>query len=153
MQRTFICVDRENTKTTDSFSHSLFRFKMTRKLAYPAFCKSIRCLFVHNQHKAKGSNGRRFISVSPQYFYPQICMLAFRCITRTACSSLARPISYYASNPSECFFLFLGAGLVSTEWVFNRLGSVKNLDTTRHITPKKNAKTEFMTVFLFFFIS
>lgn len=38
---------------------------------------------------------------------------------------------------------------MSTEWVFNRLGSVKILDTTRHITPKKNAKTEFMTVFLF----
>lgn len=79
-------------------------------------------------------------------------MLAFRCITRTACSSLARPISYYASNPSECLFLLLPAGLVSTEWVFNRLGSVKILDTTRHITPKKNAKNEFLNVFLFIVI-
>ena len=32
---------------------------------------------------------------------------------------------------------------MSTEWVYNRLGSVKIIDTTRHITPKKDGKEEF----------
>lgn len=36
--------------------------------------------------------------------------------------------------------------LVSTEWVYNRLGSVKVVDTTRHISPHKDSKTEFLEV-------
>ncbi len=36
--------------------------------------------------------------------------------------------------------------LVSTEWVYNRLGDVKIVDTTRHISPHKDSKAEFLEV-------
>ena len=78
------------------------------------------------------------------YVTCKVNMLAFRSVKALQPMRLARTFLFLQSQYPQYLSLILD--LVSTEWVYNRLEDVKILDTTRHISPHEDAKSEFELV-------